>query len=118
MNGQGSLARPRTEDGRRTDPGDSRSIECGLQQTLEDSSVVGAMSTQPSIPLAQTAVRAKHFPRPSVRFDDHATVVETDQPHKGLIHQGASHPSKLAGWAPGLTAGHPFSTNRFSTNRH
>ncbi len=112
MNGQRSLAGPRTEDGRRPDPGNGRSIERGPQQTPEDHSVVGTMSTQPSVPFAQTAVRAKHFPRPSVRFDDHAAVVETDQPHKGLIHQGADHPLKLTGWEPGVTAGCPFSTHR------
>ena len=112
MNGQRSLARPRTEDSRRSGPGEGGSIECGLQQTLEDRSVVGAMGTQPSMPLAQTAVRAKHFPRPGVRFDDYAAAVKTDQSHKVLIDQGADHPSKLTGWKPRSTARCPFYTNR------
>ena len=112
MNGQRSLARPRTEDGRGPGPGDGRSIECALQQTLEDLSVVGAMGTQPSIPLTQAAVRAKHSPCPDVRFDDHAAAIKTDQTYKALINQGADHPLKLTGWEPGSVAGYPFSINR------
>ncbi len=112
MNGQRSLARPRTQDGRCPGSRNAGSIKRGLQQTLQNRSVVWAMSTQPSVPFAETAVRAKHLPCTSVRFDDHTAAVNTDQTHKRLIDQGADHPLKLARWEPGLTAGRPFSTNR------
>ncbi len=112
MNGQRSLARPRTQNGRSADPGNGCPIKRGLQQTLEDRSVVGTMGTQPSIPFAETAVGAKYLPRASVRFDDHSATVKTDQTHERLIDQGADHPLKLTRWEPGVTAGCPFSTDR------
>jgi|GEM_PF-1889146 len=112
MNRQRPLARPRAQDGRRSRSGDIGSIERAPQQVLQDLSIFRSMGAQPSISFTKTAVRAKHLPRASVRFDDHSAAVETDQTDKRLINQRGDQPAKLVGRESGMTARCPCSTNR------